>query len=246
MEKLYDAEEVDAQMGVWKNAVDKDGVVRFEKPYSKKIMAVFKNDEVKRAMTIGFVVQLVSHFSGYNAILYYKPTIIKLATCSTGICSLTSSITLSLIGPFLSLFIIDRWGRTRVMAITLTIIAIVFFYLALILYTHPKHLGFVPIILLECYSVVYYPGTVTTPWVVNAEVYPLPFRGFGGGLSVSVNAIAGGLINFFFVPVTKAIGPGGTFMIYCCLSLFGLVLIYVFVPETKGLPLGQVGGKAKL
>ena len=46
MEKLYDiANEVDAQMGVMKNATDKDGEVGFKKPYSEKIMGVLKNHE---------------------------------------------------------------------------------------------------------------------------------------------------------------------------------------------------------
>ena len=80
-----------------------------------------------------------------------------------------------------SLFVIDKWGRKKVMAIILTIIVLMFVGLSVMFYIRPSLWGFIALFL-RFYAIVYSPGMVTTPWVVNAEVYPFDFRGFGGRL----------------------------------------------------------------
>jgi SP family myo-inositol transporter-like MFS transporter 13 len=104
----------------------------------------------------------------------------------------------------------------------------------------PSKLGFFAVILLAAYIIVYSPGMGTVPWIVNAEVYPLKYRGFGGGVAAMSNWSANLVVSMTFLSLTQALGSSGTFLLYAGCSFIGLIAIYFVVPETKELPLEAI------
>jgi Sugar (and other) transporter len=77
-------------------------------------------------------------------------------------------------------------------------------------------------------------------WIWIAEVLPTSIRAKGIGLSV----------GFSFVGFITFTAPGelefkhikwGTYLIYCVLCIFFAVVVYFYVPETKGLPIEEIG-----
>lgn len=104
----------------------------------------------------------------------------------------------------------------------------------------PSKLGFLAVILLAAYIIVYSPGMGTVPWIVNAEVYPLKYRGFGGGVAAMSNWSANLVVSMTFLSLTQALGSAGTFLLYAGCSFIGLIAIYFVVPETKELPLEAI------
>ncbi|GMI91423.1 inositol transporter 4 [Hibiscus trionum] len=104
----------------------------------------------------------------------------------------------------------------------------------------PSKIGFVAIILLGLYIISFSPGMGTAPWIVNSEIYPLRYRGFGGGLAAMSNWISNLIISETFLTLTKALGTAGTFLLFAGFCVIGFLCIYVFVPETKGLPFEEV------
>ncbi|KAK9023022.1 hypothetical protein V6N11_003256 [Hibiscus sabdariffa] len=104
----------------------------------------------------------------------------------------------------------------------------------------PSKVGFLAIVLLGMYIVSFSPGMGTAPWVVNSEIYPLRYRGFGGGLAAMSNWISNLIVSETFLTLTRSLGTAGTFLLFAGFCVIGLLCIHAFVPETKGLPFEEV------
>ncbi|KAL0308071.1 UNVERIFIED_CONTAM: Inositol transporter 4 [Sesamum angustifolium] len=104
----------------------------------------------------------------------------------------------------------------------------------------PSKIGFVAVIFLGLYIIIYSPGMGTVPWIVNSEIYPLKYRGIGGGIAAVSNWTANLVVSETFLTLTEHLGSSGTFLLFAGFSLIGLVSIFLLVPETKGLQFGEV------
>ncbi|XP_058196878.1 inositol transporter 4 [Rhododendron vialii] len=104
----------------------------------------------------------------------------------------------------------------------------------------PSKIGGLAVALLGLYIILYSPGMGTVPWIVNSEIYPLRYRGIGGGIAAVSNWTSNLLVSETFLTLTEAIGSAGTFMLFAGFSFLGLIAIYFLVPETKGLPFEEV------
>lgn len=104
----------------------------------------------------------------------------------------------------------------------------------------PSRFGFLAVILLGLYIIVYSPGMGTVPWIVNSEIYPLRYRGIGGGIAAVSNWTSNLIVSLTFLSLTEALGSAGTFLLFAGFSITRLIAIYFLVPETKGLPFEEV------
>ncbi|GAB4826490.1 Sugar (and other) transporter [Ancistrocladus abbreviatus] len=104
----------------------------------------------------------------------------------------------------------------------------------------PSKFGFLAVILLGAYIISYSPGMGTVPWIINSEIYPLRYRGIGGGIAAVSNWSSNLVMSESFLTLTEHLGSSGTFLLFAVFSLIGLTFIYFLVPETKGLPIEEV------
>lgn len=104
----------------------------------------------------------------------------------------------------------------------------------------PSKFGIFAVLLLGLYIIAYAPGMGTAPWIVNSEIYPLRYRGIGGGIAAVSNWVSNLIVSETFLTLTEAIGSWGTFLLFAGFSFIGLVAIFFLVPETKGLQLEEV------
>lgn len=104
----------------------------------------------------------------------------------------------------------------------------------------PSKVGFLAVILLGLYIIVYSPGMGTVPWIVNSEIYPLKYRGIGGGIAAVSNWSSNLVVSETFLTLTEHLGSAGTFLLFAGFSTIGLVAIFLLVPETKGLQFSEV------
>lgn len=80
----------------------------------------------------------------------------------------------------------------------------------------------------------------TVPWIVNSEIYPLRYRGVGGGIAAVCNWVSNLIVSQSFLTMTKALGSSGIFLLFAVFCLISLGFIYWFVPETRGLQFEEV------
>ncbi|KAD4178367.1 hypothetical protein R6Q59_021953 [Mikania micrantha] len=104
----------------------------------------------------------------------------------------------------------------------------------------PSKFGFFAILLMALYIISYAPGMGTVPWIVNSEIYPLRYRGFGGGTAAVANWMSNLIVSQTFLTLTETLGTAGTFLLFAGFSVLGLIAIFILVPETKGLKFEEV------
>lgn len=104
----------------------------------------------------------------------------------------------------------------------------------------PSRFGFVAVIFLGAYILTYSPGMGSVPWIINSELYPLRFRGIGGGIAATACWTANLVVSQTYLTLTEVLGPGGTFLLYAGFAFLGLIAIYFLVPETRGKTFEQI------
>ncbi|XP_037667873.1 solute carrier family 2, facilitated glucose transporter member 10 [Choloepus didactylus] len=77
-------------------------------------------------------------------------------------------------------------------------------------------------------------------WLVLSEIYPVEIRGRAFAFCNSFNWAANLFISLSFLDLISSIGLCWTFLLYGLAAVLGLVFIYLFVPETKGLSLVEI------
>ncbi|KZC05843.1 Facilitated trehalose transporter Tret1, partial [Dufourea novaeangliae] len=97
-----------------------------------------------------------------------------------------------------------------------------------------------PIFCIFSYTITCTLGFLVIPWVMIGEVYPAQVRGIIGGLTTMAAH------SFIFTVVktypflASALTRHGTFILYGCISLFGTIYFYLWLPETKGKSLQEI------
>jgi len=104
----------------------------------------------------------------------------------------------------------------------------------------PSSFGWLALVALGAYIVSYSPGMGSVPWLINSEVYPLRFRGICGGVAAVANWASNLLVTQTFLSLTQALGTAGTFLLFCGVSAASFLLLFLLVPETKGLQFEEV------
>ncbi|XP_059664674.1 inositol transporter 4 [Cornus florida] len=124
LEKIYPPNEVEQEMKALQSSIEAekadegsigDGMI-------SKLKSAWSNKIVRRGLYAGVTVQVAQQFVGINTVMYYSPTIVQLA----GFASKKTALALSLItsglnaiGSLVSMLFVDRFGRRRLMIISM-------------------------------------------------------------------------------------------------------------------------------
>ncbi|KAL6562311.1 Inositol transporter 4 [Orobanche gracilis] len=328
LEKIYPADEVDEELKALQSSIEAEKADQESIGDSlfSKLKHIWGNDVVRRGLYAGITVQVAQQFVGINTVMYYSPTIVQLAGFASNKTALALSLItsgLNAIGSIVSMAFVDRYGRRRLMIISMFGIIICLVALSVLFheasdhapkvssyeslhfgrnnscsgflrasqptdwncmsclkassdcgfcangdskyqpgacleltddakgmcrgehrtwYTKgcPSKFGIFAVLLLGMYIISYSPGMGTVPWIVNSEIYPLRYRGIGGGIAAVSNWVSNLIVSETFLTLTESLGSAGTFLLFAGFSTVGLVAIYFLVPETKGLQFEEV------
>lgn len=135
LEKLYPAEEVEEEIQAMKTSAEQErspdlGVFN-------KLIKALRNVVVRRGLYAGITAQVAQQFVGINAIMYYGPTIIQFAGYASHRTAMALSLItcgLNMIGSIISMCFVDRYGRRRLMILSmigiiccLVVLSVIFF-----------------------------------------------------------------------------------------------------------------------
>jgi len=84
------------------------------------------------------------------------------------------------------------------------------------------------------YIVFFGPGMGPMPWTINSELFPLWSRSVCYSITTAVNWFFNLLVSLTFLTLTDTMTKQGAFWLYSLLSVIGFVLLFLFLPETKG------------
>lgn len=80
-----------------------------------------------------------------------------------------------------------------------------------------------------------------TTWLLISEIVPVQARGLGMGIAGLALWVANWAVAQFFLPLTEVLSGSGTFVAFAMLGVVALGFVRVFIPETMGRSLEEVG-----
>jgi hypothetical protein len=83
------------------------------------------------------------------------------------------------------------------------------------------------------FDAFYSPGAGPVPFTYSAEVFPLSHREVGMSWAVATNNFWASVLSLTFPRMLLAFQPQGAFGFYAGLNLVALVMIFLWLPETK-------------
>ncbi|KAJ7613654.1 general substrate transporter [Mycena polygramma] len=201
-----------------------------------------------RRTIVGTGLQCAQQFTGINFIFYFGTSFFQtLGTISNPfLISLITTLVNVLMTPF-SFYIIERFGRRRILLIGGSSMVVCQFIVAIIGVATPQVPGGSAVkaeIAFICLNIASFASTWgPAAWVVVGEMFPLPIRSRGVGMSTASNWFWNciiGVITPYFVSADKLnLGPK-VFFIWGSTAVLSTLFAYFFVSETKGLSLEQV------
>ncbi|KAL9542781.1 hypothetical protein PS6_009621 [Mucor atramentarius] len=206
-----------------------------------------------RRLALGCFMQIAQQWTGTNAINYYGPLIFQTI-------GLTSNMSVLMTGVYgcvkvffvlISFFFLDKKAVGRRPTLLLGSLAnvIIFFVLGGMLYSiesalaggmpAPAAQGYVAMVMIYLFAVSFEFTWGPVTWIVCSEIFPNRIRAVCISITTSMNWAMNAIIGKI-TPLMIADISYGTFFFYgaCCLTM-GLV-VYVFLPETKGRSLEEM------
>lgn len=190
--------------------------------------------------------------------MYYGPDIMEKAGITIpGLSDTESSLVLNIplsafnaTGTFLSIFFIDRLGRRYIILRSLPFIAVSWIITAIgMAYTGPDRSdstqttgGIVACIGVSLFLLCFAFGMSSTPWTLNAEIYPLHVIGTANSLSATTNWVVNAFVSECFKLLTE-ISITSEVIVYVCLGAFAVACFfftYYLIPETANKPIDQI------
>jgi len=216
---------------------------------------------IRRMMGICLGLHLAQALSGINAVLAFKPRLLKEA----GAITMLQRIFPSLVGMdgagamvavlmcympklvlvYATLMTIDILGRRFVAVVVTPLIGIALGILALSLSPfartkYPAESGLVAAVSLTVYSALYSVCLGALPNMLSSELLPTRARGFGMSSLMFANSVANIMVVSAFPYLQAKFGTSTTLVMYATCMMFFSVFFYLFIPETSGLTLEQV------
>ena len=198
-----------------------------------------------KPIMLAVAIAAFNQLSGINAFLYYAPQIFRM-TGSGESSALLQSVAVggtNLIFTMLALFVIDHFGRKKLMLvgsigyiISLSVVAIAF-YVYGTEFTAAGGIITLSALLLFIASHAFGQGAVI--WVFISEIFPNRVRARGQALGSSTHWIMAALISWTF-PVMADWSGGHAFAFFAGMMVLQLIWVLFIMPETKGVPLEQI------
>lgn len=211
---------------------------------------VDKKFRFKKWMVMPFIVGVGIMFAqictGINTIIYYAPTIFKIAGFDSNLNAIYATTGIGVVNflmTVVAIFFTDRLGRKPLLYFGLS--GVMLSLLALGCAFQFEHvlganLKWVAVGSLVSYIVCFAFSLGPVGWVLVSEVFPLKIR----GLAMSICTVSNFAFNFFVVgsfPILiNRLGGAITFWGFAAVSFLCILFVFFFVPETKGISLEQI------
>lgn len=223
---------------------------------AEKILADIQNTVVSHSgklfsfgmtvIVIGILLSVFQQFVGINVVLYYAPEIFKSMGSGTDTALLQTIIvgSVNLLFTVLAIMTVDKLGRKPLMIIGALGMAISMFALGTTFFTETVGIAALVFMLFYVASFAMSWGPVT--WVLLSEIFPNKIRGRAMAIAVAAQWISNYLVSWTFPMMDKnsylleKFNHGFAYWIYGVMGILAMLLVWKFVPETKGKTLEEM------
>ncbi len=196
-------------------------------------------------LVLGIFLQVFQQFSGINAIMYYAPTIFKMAGYASQSSQMWATVLVGVVNVISTIFTIiyvDKFGRRPILFLGLSIVIVslfvVFGMYNMGVQTHTQQIILVISVLTFIMGFAISLGPIV--WMLCSEIFPLKGREFGIMITTAVNWTGNMIVGGTFLSVVDTIGIAHTFLGLAIINIIALIVIFKYVPETKGVSLEHI------
>lgn len=205
--------------------------------YVKKFIELFSIPRVRRATLASFTVMIAQQMCGINIIAFYSTLLFQQAGANKTEALLVSwgFGLVNFLFAFPAIWTIDTFGRRSLLLFTFPQMAWCLFaagLCTLIPEESTVRLGLV-IFFVYLFAAFYSPGEGPVPYTYCAEVFPLSHREIGMAWSVATCLGWAAVVSITFPLMLARMGSIGVFLFYSGFNIVALILIFLFLPETK-------------
>jgi len=215
-----------------------------EEEHQKESLSAFLTWRYSVPIFLAILIAFFNQLSGINAVIYFAPRVFELAGIGKEAAFLQSAGIglVNLVFTMLGLYLIDRWGRKKLMLIgscgyilSLAAVALAFYF---------NYLGgmIVPV-LLFIFIASHALGQGAVIWVFISEIFPNNVRAYGQSLGSTTHWILAAIITTIFPIMATRFGPAPIFLFFAIMMVLQLVWVIFKMPETKGVPLEELEAK---
>ncbi|HJO93837.1 MAG TPA: sugar porter family MFS transporter [Victivallales bacterium] len=206
-----------------------------------------RNKNYRKVLYLGIGLQLFQQLCGWVALVYYAPSIFS----EMGFKTPESRIWVAFIvcGAFhvlatmLPVFLNDKWGRKKLLYIgvslnifSMIMIASLFFFGI----DAANWIKYLAVTLLLLFNIGYSISLGPVVWTLCSEIFPLRGRDLGMMTATAANWIGSFFVAQLTLTFMGILGPGWTFIMFAVIGVLTIIFTYMFVPETKGIPLEEI------
>ncbi|XP_010529439.1 PREDICTED: sugar transporter ERD6-like 15 [Tarenaya hassleriana] len=195
------------------------------------------------SLMIGVVLIALPELGGLSGFTFYTDSIFTAAGISSDIGFITTSLVQILTG-ILGTLLVDVSGRRLLLLVSQAGSFLGCLVIAISFFLQDRHLWETGAPILALASVLVYFGSYglglgTIPWIIASEIYPVDVKGTAGTICNLVSSISALIVAYFFSFLLQW-SSAGTFIIFACVSGFGVVFTARLVPETRGRSLEDI------
>ncbi|KAG9196521.1 Myo-inositol transporter 1 [Alternaria panax] len=218
----------------------------------KTLARIFTTGSTFRAVLVACTIMAISQLSGFNTLMYYSATLFKIVGFNNATAVAITVSATNFIFSLVNLVIIDKFGRRRILLVTvlgmsicLVIASVSFSYIPIDLHTlavQSDEIGWPGYILIATIIIFvgfYSSGVATVAWI-GTELIPMEVRAVGTMLNTVTCWSTNIIISSTFLSMMKGIASSGAFGIYAGICFFGWLFAIFCFPEVKGMPLEAI------
>ncbi|KAJ2459773.1 hypothetical protein GGF42_001268 [Coemansia sp. RSA 2424] len=213
----------------------------------------------RRRTLLGCGIQFMQQFTGINTLMLYSPAIFR----SLGLGSVQSIAMFQAINGLVNvsstvpaILWIDRWGRRPTLLVGTVLIIVSYLVLSLLIRSYgaltnlaghesavinlgPRGLGIAAICMVYLVVASFAFSWGPCGWLIPSEIFPTHLRAKANSVTTGTNWISNFVVTLTS-PLLLQVAGWRLFLAFSVVMAVNLVLIYLFLPETKNLTLEEM------
>ncbi|MGI4976455.1 MAG: sugar porter family MFS transporter [Janthinobacterium lividum] len=205
---------------------------------------MLRTPQARRPLVVGVGLAVFQQVTGINTVIYFAPTIVQSAGLASASAAILATVGIGAVNVAMTLVamrLIDHAGRRVLLLAGMGVMAAALLVLAgaFLLGAGPG-LAAVTVGALGLYIAGFAVGLGPVFWLLIAEIFPLAVRGRGMSTASVANWGSNLAVTLVFLDLVRALGSGGTFLVFAAMTLAAIAFTWRLVPETRGRSLEQI------
>ncbi|KAL2932147.1 Sugar transport protein 1 [Bienertia sinuspersici] len=221
---------------------------------SKKVEHPWRNllqKKYRPHLTMAILIPFFQQFTGINVIMFYAPVLFKTIGFKDNASLMSAVITgaVNVFATMVSIYGVDKWGRRFLfleggiqMFVCQVVVAIfigVKFGVSGTAENLPEWYAIVVVLFICVYVSAFAWSWGPLGWLVPSEIFPLEIRSAAQSINVSVNMFFTFIVAQIFLTMLCHL-KFGLFLFFAFFVVVMSTFVYLFLPETKGVPIEEM------